>query len=610
MTNRSLPSPITSGQPVHGRRLAFGLALLAVTLLVLLVYWPVTRAGFVWDDLLTFEQRAWLHHGDAWKRYIFTGFNDWTHYFRPLVVGLFVAQVRLFGGAPEPMHMVSLGMHLVNVALVVFLARSLADREWKWASPLSLLAGLLYGLHPMLVESVTWIGCQFDQVQVITALAGLLFSRHIQSIGPRTAALAGCFLLSALSKESAASFPAIVFLFDWLLRSDHTLPPARRALVLLRANWPVYAALLLVGLGYLLLRRAMMGATVAGLEPWMLVPDAARLDSVAYVYLKYWAVILGVPTELNPLHPVGSVRFGVDSAVMTLRMAGAACVGALGLLVVSKRFPALGVLVLSATLYLLPVLGIVPVQFDGSIYHERYAIGAIALTAVLLPRILGELRQLLAPMPIVSRLLPLLALAWLSWAVPNVRATIPLWSDNVALWEWTVRGNPGNSYALGNLVSAYVRAGKMANARALVRQALAEGMACDNCYLNGLMFAVRDGDRELIDATLEQLRESPTFFQRAGNRYFYFRTIAHLELRLGNPESARMALREAIQIEDQEPFAHLLMAEIQMALGEVEAAKTEAALAVALSNPMERADERSRAALVLAGKVVNGTPMR
>src|SRR5690606_17479713 len=148
------------------------------------------------------------------------------------------------------------------------------------------------------------------------------------------------------------------------------------------------------------------------------------------------------------------------------------------------------------------------------------------------------------------------------------------------------------------------------NARALVRQALAEGMACDNCYLNGLMFAVRDGDRELIDATLEQLRESPTFFQRAGNRYFYFRTIAHLELRLGNPESARMALREAIQIEDQEPFAHLLMAEIQMALGEVEAAKTEAALAVALSNPMERADERSRAALVLAGKVVNGTPMR
>lgn len=610
MTSPGNPVSMDSLRPARTRsKLAFGLALLAVAAVVMLVYWPVTRAGFVWDDLLTFEQRAWLHHGDAWKQYIFTGFNDWTHYFRPLVVGLFVAQVRLFGGAPEPMHMVSLAMHLVNVALVVVLARSLVQRNWKWSAPLSLLGGLLYGLHPMLVESVTWIGCQFDQVQVMTALAGLLLSRHIDGVWPRAAAVAGCFLLSAGAKESAATYPAIVFLFDWLLRSDRTLAPASRVLALLRANWPVYAGLLLAGIGYLWLRRTMMGSTVAGLEAWMLIPDQARLDGIAYVYLKYWAVILGIPTELNPLHPVGSVKFGTDVGLMILRMTGAACVASLSLLALSRRFPATGILVLSASLYLLPVLGILPVQFDGSIYHERYAIGAIALATALLPRIVEEFRPLLASMPMLSRLLPVVALAWLAWAVPNIRTTIPLWSDNVALWEWAVRGNPGHADALGNLISAHVQAGEPGKAYPLIREALAADMKCDHCYLNGFMSAVTQGDIDLIDATLQRIRDSETFFKDSGNRFFYFRTVGHLELRLGKPESASLVLREAIAIEAHEPIARLLLAESLLALGQTAEARDESAAAVSLSNPRDRDANRLRANEILAGKPVYGVAL-
>lgn len=610
MTLPANPGTMNRPGPMGGgHRLAFALCILVVATVVMLVYWPVTRAGFVWDDLLTFEQRAWLHHGDAWKQYIFTGFNDWTHYFRPLVVGLFVAQVRLFGGAPEPMHMVSLAMHLVNVALVVLLARSLVQRDWKPGTALSLLGGLLYGLHPMLVESVTWIGCQFDQVQVMAALAGLLCVRHIEGLWSRAAAVALCFLLSAGAKESAATYPAIVFLFDWLLRGDRALAPARRGLALFRANWLVYAALLLVGIGYLWLRRTMMGSTVAGLEAWMLVPDLARLESIAYVYLKYWAVILGIPTELNPLHPVGSVEFGADPGLMALRMTGAACVASVGLLALSRRFQASGILVLSASLYLLPVLGILPVQFDGSIYHERYAIGAIVLAAVLLPRIVEEFRPLHGAMPMLSRLLPVLAVAWLAWAVPNVRATIPLWSNNVALWEWAVRGNPGHADALGNLISAYIETDQPDKAHALVRQALATDMACDHCYLNGFMSAVTRGDTELIDATLHRIRESRTFFRDPGNRYFYFRTVGHLELRLGKPESAATAIREAIAIEPHEPVARLLLAESLVALGQSREARAESATAVELSNPRERSANALRAREILAGRAVYGVPL-
>lgn len=598
-------SAATAPRPQHRVPRWDLLALPVIVLLVALVYRPVLHAGFVWDDILTFEQRAWLHHGDLWKQYVFTGFNEWTLYFRPLVVSLFVLQVRLFGGAPEPMHAVSLVMHLANVALVVFLARSLVQRDWRWRPHAVVFSGLAYGLHPMLVESVTWIGCQFDQVQVLGLLAGLLCARHIDRPWPRAVAVVVCFLVSAGAKESAATFPAIVFLFDWLHRGNPAAAPLARGMTLLRRHWPTYATLLVAGLFYLWLRRTMMGATIAGLEPWMLVPDAARIDGIAYVYLKYWSVVAGVPTELNPLHPVEAITFGQSVPVLMARVAGAMAILSLAALVFSRRFVATGVLVAAASLYLLPVLGIVPVRFDDSIYHERYAIGAIVLACTLLPAILHSLASIDVRLPLLRAAPALFGAIWLAMAIPNVRSTIPLWSDNVALWEWAVRGNPGDADALGNLASAYIRAGAPDRARALVQRTLEADLDCPNCYLNGFMLAVRDGDREMIDATIARLRDSSDLSSDPGFRFNYLRTIGHLELREDNPDAALRALRAALAIERNEPMTHLLLAEALVAVGDLEAARAAAATAVTLTAANRSAMTALPAERILSGEHVN-----
>lgn len=582
---------------------AFVLAIVAA------VYWPVLDAGFVWDDFLTFEQRAWLYDGDAWKHYIFNGFNEWSHYFRPLVVGLFVLQVRLFDGAPEPMHAVSLVMHLVNVGLVMAMARSLPPAQWPWRSRLALLSGLCYGLHPMLVESVTWIGCQFDQMQVMAGLGALLCARYIDDLRLRAPVLAILFLLSAGAKESAATLPAIVFLFDWLHRSNHGLSAFARAMDLLRRNWPAYAALVLAGIFYLWLRRTMMGTTLTGFQPEMLIPNAARLDQMAYVYLKYWAVVTGVPTELNPLHAVGSVKFGVDTGVMLGRAIGALAIFSLSLLVLSRRFPTVGVLVLAVSLYLVPVLGFLPIEFDNSIYHERYAIGAIVLACVLMPTIVHEMMPFaprLSKLKVVFLALPVL---WLAWAVTNVRATIPLWSNNVALWEWALQGNPGNKDAMGNLVSAYIIADQDDKAAQVVNDALAQDLDCPNCYLNGFMLAVRVGDREMIEATIPRIRDSAELMSNAGLRYSYLRTVGLLELRENNPEGAIAALTAAIEIEQSESSSQLLMAEALMATGKPKEAEIAAEHAVRLAHPAEATEVGARAKRVLAGERVNRIPL-
>lgn len=590
-------------------RLLLGAA--AVLTIVTTVYWPTLSAGFVWDDVLNFQQRAWLYHGDEWKRYIFTGFNEWQHYFRPLGVASFVLQARLFDGQPAPMHAVSLAMQLTNALLIMLLAHRLTPVHMQMRAPLILLAGLGYGVHPMLVETVVWIGVQFDQLQVMLASTGLLFFVGIRRVWFRAALVSACFFLSACAKESAAAFPAIVLLFDLLQRSDQRQTVTRRITDLLSENWPVYIALVAAGFAYLVLRHSAMGALVHGVTPSMFVPDAPKAEEIAYVYLKYWGVILGVATNLNPLHPVDSVTFGANIWLTLARLFGALAILVFGTWAISRRLPATGTIIWAVTLYLVPVSGIFPGHFDGSLYHERYAIGAVALTAILLPRSIREWTRLLPETRtrILPKALGALAIIWVAWAIPNVRATIPLWSSDLALWSWAVKAHPENSFAVGNLISANINEKQPERARLLVQDALARNMDCSNCYINGFMLAVVHGDLSLANATLDKIRTSPDLAQDRSLALLYWRTVGFLELRLGNARTAVEALEFATSIENSEPFTRVLLTEALVADGQAQAAQEQADLAIRLAWPPERAEAKETLDRILAGERVYGLPI-
>ncbi len=111
---------------LNSRLVTLALAI-GITGIIALIYWPVSVAGFVWDDKILFSNAAWLRYGDDWWHFIFQNDHyDWaTFYFRPLVVALYVGEVRAFDVAPGPMHLVSLGIHLANTLLVGALAMRL-----------------------------------------------------------------------------------------------------------------------------------------------------------------------------------------------------------------------------------------------------------------------------------------------------------------------------------------------------------------------------------------------------------------------------------------------------------------------------------------------------
>ncbi len=105
-------------------------------------------------------------------------------------------------------------LHLVNVLLVYLFIRKISRND-RIAS----LCAILFGVHPMHVESVAWVTGRKDLLYVLFYLAALLwYLRYLDTTGKRRA-VACCFVfaflaLSLLSKSAAVTLPAVLLLLD------------------------------------------------------------------------------------------------------------------------------------------------------------------------------------------------------------------------------------------------------------------------------------------------------------------------------------------------------------------------------------------------------------
>lgn len=567
----------------RGRALSAGWICL-VLLVVATVYWPVLRASFVWDDLIDFQSMAWLRHGQAWLDYVFRGFNGWQIYFRPLVVALFTLELRLGDGQPGPMHAVSLGLHLTNVALVMVLARLIARRQHRQVSTtIVALAGLAFGLHPILVETVTWIGCQFDLVQTLFTLAGLCAAVRLHQRWWRAGIVGLCFLLAALTKESAVCFPILLVILDWLDPArDGQDGVLRRLVRVLWEHWPSYAAILLSGIGYLWLRHWALGSQVVAGFSVPMPPLVEYLHRSSFLFLRYWQMMAGIVVGLSPIHPWDAFTFGRPLAVVLWQCT--LVIGilgwALGALLARRSLPA--ALVVAASVCLLPVMQLLPARFDDSLYHDRYATTALSLACSLLPAVLGRLPAWFVGKRLFAVGGGLLALAWLVGAVMNVRVTLPLWSDNVKLWEWAAMKYPRDGVAQNNRLSAYISAGETAKAFAVIRYLADHNIACDNCVLNAALLALREGDNQSAGTLLGRVENSPSL-QDGQMRLFYLRNRGQLALQTGHSAEAEKYLRQAIVLEPMEYNTRFLLALSLARQGRHEDAEREGLLAMEMA---------------------------
>ena len=392
------------------RRDAVGVA--ALGLLISASYFPATLLGFVWDDVIITTLpaiREWSGIRDLWFAPLSAyseGAVGEAHYW-PLLYSTFWLEHKLWGFAPAGYHVVNILIHFANTALLWRLLLRLAV-------PGAWFAAAVFAVHPLHVESVTWVIARKDLLSALFYLAAVMtWLRFLEAERrlPYYAALA-LFAAAMLCKSIAVTLPAALLLLLWWKEgriAGKDLPPVL----------PFFAVgLALAGIDLLFYQRANLSFDYSAVERVLI---AARS-------LWFYAGKLLWPADLGLMYP----HWDLDRAVAWVYVMAAAAVAAAFWSLRRRigRGPLACVSFFALTLS--PTLGFMDYGYmNASFVADRYqylaGIGIVVLCAGAAARGAGRL-------PDAARK----AAGAATWNQSAV------WKDDLTLFSHSAAANPGS----------------------------------------------------------------------------------------------------------------------------------------------------------------------
>ncbi|CAB3802506.1 hypothetical protein LMG28614_05625 [Paraburkholderia ultramafica] len=209
----------------------------ALMLVVLAAYGNIFGNVFVYDDkvliILNEYLRGWDHIGDILTGSTQSGAHMGGGFYRPMQMLLYLFAFHLGAGATFFFHLLNLSLHMANTCFVYRLGTKLRFKPWG-----VFLAALVWGLHPLHTEAVTYMSATADPLFTFFCLWAIIIllpdftPRKILQIMP-------LFLLALLSKEAAVMFPLLVMACLFLTN------PQRLNVRTYFCTWPLWSITLI-----------------------------------------------------------------------------------------------------------------------------------------------------------------------------------------------------------------------------------------------------------------------------------------------------------------------------------------------------------------------------
>jgi protein O-mannosyl-transferase len=170
-------------------------------------YLPALKGGLLWDDDAHVTKPVLQSLNGLW--HIWFDLSATQQYY-PLLHTAFWLEHRLWGDTAFGYHLINVLLHVTAAILVVLVVKRLS-------LPGAWLAGYVFALHPVCVETVAWISEQKTTLSAVFYLAALLAYLHFHQTRRRTHYLAALalFVLALLSKTVTATLPAALLVILW-----------------------------------------------------------------------------------------------------------------------------------------------------------------------------------------------------------------------------------------------------------------------------------------------------------------------------------------------------------------------------------------------------------
>ena len=543
--------------------------------LAFVLYLPTLEHGLVWDDIYFLVDTPNLRDPALWwdavRQPLFVSVN----YFRPLPLLSFVAELRLGGVSPFVFHLSNLLLHAANTTLVVLLARALLGN----AKPLlAALAGVLFAIHPALVENVSWVSDRFDLMMMFFLLSAFLAERRLSHSFGRAAAIALLFLAALLCKETAVVFLGLLPLWQMMrIGRDETWKQALQRFdgksqvqiwLALSASLALYISIRYASLGFFYHGDAQM-------SPGSILQHALLIGKTLgwYAVMAFWPF-----GQMGPVHPAltplplsdGFAWLGLAAVTATLAWIAWAC----------RRPPARPVLLFSmALLALAPASNLVPLTIGDNLVHDRFLILPLALASIGLVLLLETVR--------LSWSITTLLAVWCAAAALTVANLIPHWENNISLWGWAYKNYPNSDIAGPNYVAALVNAERYEETVSIAQALLRQGPQAFNITQNMALAEARLGHFELAERDVRRVikfldKEFPDDHKCHSEA---FNLLALIQMSQHRYAPAETPLRAAIALTPYGARPHFNLALVLYESGDWEGGDRELALALRYGSP-------------------------
>jgi tetratricopeptide (TPR) repeat protein len=410
------------------------LCLCLILIIVSAAFYPCLKCGFVnWDDDdYVVNNTSITSVSFSSLKAIFTSFSV-AHY-QPLTIISYLVDYQFYKLQPFGYHLTNLILHLLNCLLVFWFIYLISKNI-----AVSFLTALLFGIHPLRVESVAWVSERKDVLYSFFYLSSLISYIYYLFKGKNSKFYLlslFLFLCSLLSKSMAVTLPVILLLVDYYLKRK----PEK--------------SVLLDKIPYFILALVTSVIVVFGIILFGVIRSEANYSflsilSVASHGIVFYLGKLFLPLKLSCLYPYYSFQYNFTYLCSIITVILLIFIVILSVKYTRKLFFAGAFFLIT----LLPILQFIPT--NTTIVADRYtymsSIGIFFIISSLIYWLYSiKLKTRLAKFLLVA--IAVYVLATLSFLTFN---RCKVWKDGVALWGNVLKNYPNSAEIYNNRRLAY-----------------------------------------------------------------------------------------------------------------------------------------------------------
>lgn len=264
------------------------------------VYYNALKNEFVFDDESVIVNNESIRSLNKLPAF-FTA-EDGFHkvigrYYRPVVSSSYALDYSIWGLNPFGFHLTNLIIHIIS-CILLFKILTLLFLRFKHRNLFSLFATLIFSVHPIHTEAVSWVSGRTDSMVTMFFFASFLsyieFTKEfvhgreehsLQAVRNKNylyLILSLVFYFTGLlTKEMIITLPLIILLYDFIYR--------KKDLKYFKDNILVYALFFAFTIIYLILR-------------YELLKDIPEREKYLYFYGKDIAVVIGTMLKTIPIY--------------------------------------------------------------------------------------------------------------------------------------------------------------------------------------------------------------------------------------------------------------------------------------------------------------------